>query len=464
MFQALTMTSLVGQAKSRLHGDMAMALLRTFAARGVASFGSFALVAVLGHLYGLEGVGVYAIAQSLIIAINVPACWGMNNGLLRFVSRDLRSRKLGAYLRYACVRAGIFSLIGAVLVFMLRANLASLFHSPNLDMVLVGFAAAIPPFVLSYIMSGFLAAVRKPATACLLQNGAISLVAAILVIVLAIVLPTFGIAGLSVAFAVAAWLVFIWGLWSTLFWLHKRGGVSARIDSIDIRTFRKSSSAFLAADVASFAISVVGIWVAGYWLNAAAVGLFKAASQLSMLIGFALAVINLIVPPRFSALFHQGNWRGLTKLARQSACLGLVLAGIPVLACLLMPALILRLVGPGFEGAALLLQILALGQLFNLGCGSVGHLLNMTGHERISSAVAWLANVVGLTLITIGTPLLGVVPVAVGVASAMVLRKLGGAYYVWRKLGIWIVPLPNIMRILGIRPGSVVMTTSGAVE
>lgn len=443
--------ALVELAKASLHSNMVRALLRTFVTRGIASAGSFVLVVIVGRVYGAVGVGVYALAQSLIMAVAVIGRWGMNGALVRFVGRDLRSPKVRAYVRYALVRAGVTSAAGMVVVFLLRGVLARLFDTPALGPFIAGVSLAIPPFVMAFILSGFMSAIRKPATACLLQNGAIAFVTVLLVLGMHALWPHQGIILVAIGYALAAWLVCAWGMWETSRWLRHQDLERVSITREDVAEFKRSSAAFFAMNVALFLLSVVGIWVAGYWLPTASVGLYKAAWQMSMLIGVILAVINLILPTRFADCFHRRDMVGLEQLARRGVLTALILGGVPLAMCLAFPQWTLSLAGDEFINAAWVLQILALGQLVNLACGSVGHMLNMTGHETTSSRIAWFSNITGLTMIVVGTPWIGVNAVAVGVATGMALRKVVGVYFVWRSLGIWMLPVPNILALSGVR-------------
>ena len=70
---------------TRLMGRTGRALLRTFLAKGVSAFGILGLVVIVGHLYGPEGVGVYALSQSILLGAGTLARLGMDNALIRFV-------------------------------------------------------------------------------------------------------------------------------------------------------------------------------------------------------------------------------------------------------------------------------------------------------------------------------------------------------------------------------------------
>lgn len=452
MSQAHSIIALINQAKFRLHGDMAMAIVRTFSARGVTSIGSFVLVVVLGRLYGTVGVGVFALAQSLVFAASLLSRYGMDNALMRFVGRDAQSPDVYIYFHYAVIRALSVSSVIGIIIFFSRSLWAQLFHSPELPPVLIGIAIATPAFALSFILAGFMNAVRRPATACLLSQGTIALVTAGVVVVFSQwVLPAAGSFNIGIAYAVGAWIVVGQGLWLCRRWFVRRPiGLASAVVWPDLSGFKRSSSAFFASDLAQFMISVLGIWVAGYLLSNSDVGLFKAANQLAMLIGIILYVLNAILPPRFAKLFHDGNNEGLGKLARQGVLLGLGLAVGPVLLCLIASEWILGVIGHGFPEAATALRILAVGQLIAVGCGSVGHVLNMTARETLQRNIAWLANGTGLLAITALTPLFGVPGTAIGIVVAIIFRKFAGLYFVWRQVGIWMLPIPNMLQVLGI--------------
>jgi O-antigen/teichoic acid export membrane protein len=85
----------------------------------------------------------------------------------------------------------------------------------------------------------------------------------------------------------------------------------------------------------------------------------------------------------------------------------------------------LRLFGPEFESARLPLLILILSHVINAGAGSVGYLLNMTGHHMVS------ARVYGITaLINIGTNVIGIYLFGItGAAVATVLSMLIWNYW-----------------------------------
>ena len=205
--------------------------------------------------------------------------------------------------------------------------------------------------------------------------------------------------------------------------------------------------------LAVFMQSALSIMIAGKFLGSEELGLFKSAQQIAISVGFVLMVINAIFPPRFAALYHQGKMESLGRLARNGALLGVVLAAPFLLICLLLPEWVLSLLGEGFEPAALLLQIIVLAQLINVATGSVGFLLTMTGNERYMRNIALICSSLGLLGFFMLTPRFGALGAALALAFVMVAQNLTAMCFVWLKLGIWTLPGPNWLAMLGIRGG-----------
>lgn len=437
--------------KQRLTSEIGLALIRTFIARGIAAFGGIFLGVVLGRLYGPEGVGVFALAQSVLLGAGILARYGLNNTLMRYVGRDYESPYVGTYLKWACRKAGVLSLVAAFAVFYMHKGIAWAFNTPELSSVLVGVAVAIPAFTLSFVLSGFMKGIRKPATANLLENGAVSLVAACGILLWHWLSNGSQIAVAGWGLAIAAWLVFGQGVCQAWRWLsahlHFRDRrQQSEYEIVHSTEFSRTSRAFLVMSLAQFMQQVVCVLIAGAMLSNADLGLFKSAERMALLISFILMVINAVFPPRFASLYHRGDIQGLSRLARQGALLGVLMAAPLLLVCLVFPAWVLGWFGQGFNEASTLLRIIAIAQLVNVATGSVGFLLNMTGYEKLMRNIALLCNVVGIMLFVLFILLWGAVGAAVGLASILVVQNIVMLFFVWRKLGICTLPLPKVIK------------------
>lgn len=245
--------------------------------------------------------------------------------------------------------------------------------------------------------------------------------------------------------ALAAWLVLGIATLQTIFWFSKQE-LRLEVDHMASRKkFAATSRAFLVMSLAGFMQQVLGPLIAGLLLSSDDLGIFRAAERTAFLITFILLVINAVLPPRFASLYRQNNHQGLNILARKGALLGILLAAPMLLMCLLFPQWILNLFGPEFSQGANLLRIIAVAQLVNVATGSVGFLLNMTGNEKLMRNIALGCNFVGLVMFFILIPLFGALGAALALAIILVIQNLIALIFVWRKLGIWMMPIPNFL-------------------
>jgi O-antigen/teichoic acid export membrane protein len=432
----------------RIKGEMALALIRTFIARGIAALGSLLFIVVLGRLYGPEGVGAFALAQSIILGAATLARYGMDNALLRFVGENPTSKHTLTYLAWAGKKTVWLSLVAALVILFGRELLELVFRLNGLSDVLVGIAIATPAFTLSFILSGFMKGVRKPATACMLENGSISLLAGTVVLALYWLAPSVGIASVGWAYAIAAWIIVSQGFFQLVTWKRKQD--FKIVEPISRQDFSKSSQAFFVTSLATFMQAVVSIWIAGIYLDSNSLGMFKAAQQTALLINFILIVINAIFPPRFAKLYRDRDYRALSRLARQGALLGTILAMPLLFICLVAPQWMLGWAGEEFEQAAILLRIIAVAQLVNVTTGSVGFLLNMTGYENLMRNIALVTNLTGVFLFVLLIPIFNELGAALALASVLIMQNIIALLFVWRRLGIWMMPMPNLFRIAGV--------------
>ena len=428
--------------------------MRTFLAKGMSAFGALALVAVVGQFYGPKGVGVYALAYSILLGAGILARRGMGNALVRFVGRDFKSQQARDYLRLAGRRSLVISVPLGLAIFFLRHYIELFFEMPGLSSVLLGIGLAIPFYTWSLLLAGFFKGIRKPATAGLQENGAISLLACGLLLLCHAfdLVSRFGLSLLGWVYLIAAIAIAAQGQMVASIWLKGLGeGDGGCVSPAEKAEFSSASLSFFIISLAAFMQGVLSVLIAGKLLSSEELGLFKSAQQIAISVAFVLMAINAIFPPRFAALYHQGSMAALGKSARRAAVIGLVMSSPFLLACLLVPEWILGLLGEGFDPGAPLLRMLAIAQLVNVATGSVGYLLNMTGHDRTMRNVALTCNGIGLLGFLTLPLVFGALGAAIALAFALVAQNLTAMVLVWIKLGIWTMPGPNLLAMLGIK-------------
>jgi O-antigen/teichoic acid export membrane protein len=175
----------------------------------------------------------------------------------------------------------------------------------------------------------------------------------------------------------------------------------------------------------------------GLFRSAEEVGVYRVSVVGASLVIFGLQIINMVVAPHFARLYSIGERDQLQRVVTASARIALFTALPAVLVFLLFGETLLQVVfGVEFARAYVPLTILAVGQLVNAGAGSVGYLLNMTGHERDTTRGVAIAAGMNVVLNVVLIPAFGMAGAAMATTASLVIWNV----ILWRavrtRLGI----------------------------
>ncbi|MFV1990597.1 MAG: polysaccharide biosynthesis C-terminal domain-containing protein, partial [Acidimicrobiales bacterium] len=167
------------------------------------------------------------------------------------------------------------------------------------------------------------------------------------------------------------------------------------------------------------------------------VGIYRVAVQVATLASFGLQAINLVVAPRFASLHAQEEAARLQRLVTVTARIVLAFALLVTIAFAIIGRPLLDFVfGSVFVAAFTPALILLGGHLVNSAVGSVGQLLNMTGHERDTAWGVGVAAVVNVGLNLVLVPRWGIEGAATATAASFVIWNVWLWRAVRRRLGI----------------------------
>ena len=161
--------------------------------------------------------------------------------------------------------------------------------------------------------------------------------------------------------------------------------------------------------------------------SSAEVGIYQAASQITLIFPTILLGVNLVVSPMISTYYHQLDFGRLGAIYRTSTKWILVISLPLFFITFLIPSKILEVFfGSEYLDGGIILIILAFTQLINLGTGVVAQIMLMTKFETRwfwFTIVASLINIIGNIFFI---PILGGVGAAIGSGLALtVLNFLG---------------------------------------
>jgi O-antigen/teichoic acid export membrane protein len=199
----------------------------------------------------------------------------------------------------------------------------------------------------------------------------------------------------------------------------------------------RASSNLWAASTMSLMVQWSGVLIAGALVSSSEVAYLTAAQRTAMLTSFVLMVVNMVVAPRYALLWKENKLNEIQRLAKWSTR-GMVALALPVIIVMLvMPDFIMGLFGDEFVVAGNLLAIMAIGQFINVATGSVGFLLNMSGHERDFRRVTMFAGPLTIILSYFFIVQWGVIGAAIATAVGLSLQNLGALFMVRKRLGFW---------------------------
>ncbi|MDZ7736301.1 MAG: polysaccharide biosynthesis C-terminal domain-containing protein [Gammaproteobacteria bacterium] len=175
----------------------------------------------------------------------------------------------------------------------------------------------------------------------------------------------------------------------------------------------------------------------GVLKSASETGIYHVVSQIAMLVAFMLTAINMVIAPHIARFYESGEFIKLQELVSGGARVA-ILGAIPfMLVFIFFGYGILAIVfGNEFTTGYTALWILCLGQFFNVAMGSVGLILNMTGHAWYSSAGVAIAALANIVLNALLIPPFGMIGAAVATAISLLIWNILLCWWVYRLTGL----------------------------
>lgn len=183
--------------------------------------------------------------------------------------------------------------------------------------------------------------------------------------------------------------------------------------------------------------SQTDILMLGFFTSPEEVGIYSVAVQGSALVAFGLHAANAVIAPQLSRLYVQADYARLQRLVTYSAR-AVLLTALPIALafCLIGGKVAGWVFGPEFTASQTPMAILAVGQLVNAAMGSVGFLLNMTGHEKDVARTLVFATGLNILLNYFLIPQYGVNGAAVATAISIVIWNIVLCRLVKQRIGI----------------------------
>lgn len=429
----------VNDRNGGLRARLVRGTVGSFALKIANTFLNLATGILLARLLGAEGYGVYAFAIALITILTVPSQFGLPTIVIRQVAA-YRIKQEWSLLRGLLQRTNQIVLILSLITMMIGGTLIWLLvsHLNKLSLTTFGWALClIPLFALGALRSAALVGLHqvilgqipelliRPMFLFLLMGGTylgLGQVAAT---------PSWTMAMNVIAAAIA----FVLGAWWLLLRLPE--SVKQSTPTYQSRAWLRGALPLFLVGGMTIINNQAGIVILGLLRTAEEVGNFRVAGTGASLVAFSLMAVNSVLAPTISQLYTQGDSVLLQRVVTLSAR-AILLSSLPLALILVLfgKQLIGIMFGPEFIPAYPTLAILCVGQLVNASMGSVGILLNMTGHEGDTARGRAIATVLNVCLNVLLIPFWGIEGAAIANLASLVVWNMLLALWVRQKLQI----------------------------
>ena len=369
----------------------------TFSGMVYGNINRYLYIALLARWVGVEYLGIYSLANAIMLIGEVIAKMGLETGIMRFVSRlEPKTEKfqIQKIIQSSLKMTGIFSISVSILLASIAWLLVSFFKGgPLLHTVIIVYAFTIPfnaiTLVSAFATQGFKLLKYKVFTTQFLNPT---------VLLLGMVISYCFISKEStimLPMAVTGVLGFI-----TMFVILKNisgveltGTLSAQFN----KELLVYSIPLMFVTILQTCMHWMDIIMLGYFGDTSVVGLYHPAARTAGLLQALLISFISIYSPMMSQLHGKGDVEGMSRLYKL-VTRWLITFSIPIsLVFILYPAKVMLLFGPDYIESASVLVLLTIATFVQATLGSAGPILSMSGYTRLvfwNSLGAFILNIV----------------------------------------------------------------------
>jgi O-antigen/teichoic acid export membrane protein len=400
---------------------------------------------VLARYYGPKILGQFALVLATVNIISIFTIFGFNNGLTKYISRyrvTKQNKRLNEIIKIAFIYGVLFSIIGAILLFLLKDVVAnSIFEDSGLVNCLVYGSWLIIPLTIISIFNGLYRGFKQ------LQYPVISneIIRRIIFLIIVIVSALFNfkntpIVIASLLFAQILVVFYLTGRVSTLK-INFKNILLIPIDNTleekkNKKEFLTYSSTLIFISFMHIILYRIDKVMLGIYMTSEVVGIYNIAATVAGLITFLLASSNMIFSSVISELYSIKKIKILGSLY-STITKWIIIFTLPIfITILFFPDTIMKFFGQAYTIGSTALVILALGQMINVFVGANGTILSMCGHERLLLINNISMAIINIILNAILIPKIGILGAAISTGMSIAIINIIKVFEVKFLLGI----------------------------
>ena len=397
------------------------------ASEAITSFGGMSVGSVFRYLFsifmarwlGPQMLGLYSLANAVTRIGEIFAMMGLDNGVLRFVSREDRNSSNAEKIIYSSIKMGLVSslILGATLFFSAEWIVLKFLSEDPFLIKIIKFYAFTLPFTVITLIASFATQGFKILKYKIFVNQIINPA-----VLLVSMIASYLIFGAKLAILIPTFLSAFIGMIFILSFLKKF--ITLDIKKIISTPFNTKILKFSIPLMFVSAIGIIMHWIdilmLGIFSDANAVGMYHPIERTAGLIRMILFAFAGIFAPLFSQYFYEDNSKKMKEIYQLSTK-WIFVASLPLFIFLMLFSNpMLMLFGSEFDNG-LALKILTAGIMVQAFFGLGSSSLTMSGFSNLNLLNVLVALAVNIIMNIILIPDYGIVGAALATTIALLI-------------------------------------------
>jgi len=440
--------------KDKSFNEILSGSMWTFGAKIISVLFGFVLYFIITRYYGAESMGTFSIINSVLMIALLFSLHGTNTAILRFIPEHITKYSKESSLnifRQMLYIVLFFSLVVSFLIYINSDFIANYFFHDQTLIPLLSLAVFFIIFqAIGTLNMEALRAFKSVKIYALMQIFSPLSKLIILLLLTGIYYqlnnPIYALLYSHLALVMVS-IIALWFVFKDKKTIDQNDNKIVKY--IKIKDLFSISFPMFLTSAMYIVMSQTDILMLGSLATMSDVGVYAVVVKLATLTVFILTSINAIVAPKFSELYHSSKIEELKNIAQKSSKL-MFWGSLPVIIVNIFFGLfILQLFGDEFARGYYALLFLSIGYFVNSLVGSVGYLLNMSGHQKALNKIVIFGGLVNIILNYLLIPIYGIYGAAFASMISMILWNLLASLYIKKIFGFYIFYVPINLKIKG---------------
>jgi len=401
---------------------------------------------IISKQYGAEGIGLYYLSIRTLTILGLLSMVGINTSILRYVGEfnnkeNIHKLKL-LFKNSIQITLPISILIGLLLFITSDFIANNLFNNIKYKNPLRLLSLLLPFWTILDISIQFIRGLKYIRISESLRSITQPIINIVLIIVLGIFIQSYLLPIFTFSFAVIiSTVISIYFIYKKIKHLQIRSDLDFKKNEL-----LKTSMPMMVIALVIFLQSNISLFFLEVYTSTDQVGIFSISLKLATLIGLVLIAVNTISAPKFSELYWSNQHEELQKVIFHSSKLIFVFSLMLAVILVSLSESILQVFGNDFSQGKIAIYILIFGYVIGSISGSVGLLLNMTGHQIFLRNILLIILPLNILLNIVLVPLYGINGAAIVNMVSISLANIIPVIYSIKKLNLVTFYIPYISK------------------